>query len=103
MVGEGPEYARGDPRVVGDTCDGDLCLGVVVCDCGYDCLLHGLVLLGDPRSRLPGEARTYVKRYVVVAGELDRTEHQDAPAARRDLEHLLEADLGYTPRLGNDP
>ena len=39
----------------------------------------------------------------VVAGELDRAEHQHPGAAGRQLEHLLVADLGELARVGDEP
>ena len=102
-VGERPEDPRRDAGMVGHAGDRDLRLGVVVGDGGDDGLLHRCVLLGDPGPRLPGEARAHVQRDVVIAGELDRAQHQHAAAARGDLEHLLEADLRQASRLGDDP
>jgi hypothetical protein len=54
-------------------------------------LLHGLILLDDPGPRLPGEARSDVQRDVVVTGELDRPQVEDATAGGGDLEHLLDS------------
>ena len=47
---------------------------------GDDGIFHVCILLDHPGTGLPGEAAAYVQRNVVVAGELDGTEHQD-PAA----------------------
>ena len=43
-----------------------------------------------------------MERNVVVASELDRAEHQDTTAGGGHLEHLVEADPGETPSVGDD-
>ena len=78
----------------------DLRLGDVVGDARDDGLLHRRVLLSDPRARLPREARPDVDGHVVVAGELDRAQRQDAPAGRGEVEHLLVRDAGSRRAVG---
>ena len=100
------EDRRRDTGPVGHLLDRHLGLGGVVRDPRDDRLLHRSprrVLLGDPRSRRPGEARTHVHLHAVIARELDRTQREHAPAGRRHLEHLVERDARQLARRRHDP
>ena len=101
-VGERAEHRCRDTRAVGHLLDRDLGLGDVVRDTRDDRLLHCFVLLGDPRSGCPREARTNVDLHAVVARELDRSQREHPAAGRGHLQHLVERDVRELARARDD-
>ncbi len=67
-----------------------------------DRLLHQLLLTDDPGSLVAGERRADVDADSVVAGELDRAQHQHLRAGCGQLEHLLVRDRVQLARLRHD-
>ena len=96
------EDARRDPGPVGHAEDRHLRLRGVVRDSRDDRLLHQLLLTDDPRPLVPRERGADVDADSMVAGELDRAQHQDLGAGRGQLQHLLVRDGVELACLGND-
>jgi hypothetical protein len=92
-VGQRPEEPGGDAGPVGHPGDGDLGLRGVVGHGGDDGFFH---VASSSTTQVPGSQVKLNGRAAarVIAGELDRAQHQDAAPAGGDLEHLLEADPG---------
>ena len=103
-VGHGTEDLGGVARNVGQPDDGHLRLTAVVSHAGEDRVFHRDVLhrTFDERARLIGVRRAHVNGNVVTAGVFHATQHEHLGAARRHLEHFLEADGVQMPRVGHD-
>src|ERR1039458_8059453 len=69
-LGQCPEQPGGQPGAIGHPDDGDLGLRLVVGHRGDDCLFHRCILLVDPGTGLPCEARPHMERHLVVTCEL---------------------------------
>ncbi len=98
------EERRRDAGPVGHGGHRHLGLGHVVHDAGDDGVFHARLLVGDPRSRLPGEAGADVERRRGGCGRTRRSAvARTRPPAAGDLEHLVEVDLGQLAGLRDDP
>ena len=95
------EDHRRHARAIGDTGQGEHDIVLAVCHRRDDRLLH-LVSFLNPCSLLVREGRAGVNADAVIAGELDRAEHQHLGARRGHLEHLLVRDHSELARLGDD-
>src|SRR5439155_18666149 len=81
---------------------GQLRLVAVVGDAGDRYLLHGGILLHDPRPLRLVEGGADVDRDTIALGELDRADLQDLRPEARELEHLVVGDARQLPRLRDD-
>src|SRR5262252_8521323 len=88
--------------------DGDLRLAPVVCDAGYDRLLHSWPfhltrLIADPGPRPVAERGPDMNRDGGPPGVLHAAQLQDLRAGRRHLEHFLISDRRDPPGGRHDP
>ncbi len=99
---DGVEHLGGGARAVRDAGEGEDDLGLGVRHSGDDGLFHDVLRGDDPGALLVRERRAGVHANAVVAGELDRAQHQHLGAGGRHLEHLLVGDAVELAGAGHD-